>query len=208
MKKSKTLFSTKQFPFKRPLLLFIFVSLALSATGTPFFPSISVLDSTQISSSIISANPSGQLGIEVSSVGDFNNDGFQDIIVGAKRSSGTAGIVYVIFGTSSGIKSIDLGTTDPYTSNRGFKIIGALANNYLGSSVANAGDFNHDGIDDILIGAPGYSSSTGRVYIIYGRSSGSTDINLSTDDIIALQRGLTISGESGGTYGGQCGYAR
>ena len=113
--------------------------------------------------------------------------------------------MYVIFGTSNGIESIDLGTTDLYTSNRGFKIVGASSNNFLGTSVANAGDFNHDGIDDIIIGAPGYSSNTGRVYIIYGKSSGSTDINLVTDDIIALQRGLIITGESGTGYGGQCG---
>ena len=180
------------------------LSLALSATGTPFFTDISTLDPSQISSMISSPSPSDQVGMDISIVGDFNNDGFQDIIVSAKRYSNAAGIVYVIFGTSKGIESIDLGTTDPYASNRGFKIIGE-SSSLLGGSIANAGDFNHDGIDDIIIGAPASSAAVGKVYIIYGRSSGSTDINLNTDDIITLQRGLTITGVSGSTSTSQFG---
>ena len=207
MKKSKTLFSTKLSPLKWSILsLFTLAYLATIAARAPFFTSISTLDLTQISSLISGPSLSPQSGVDVSSVGDFNSDGFPDIIISAKKHSSNAGIVYVIFGTSNGIESIDLQTEDLYTSNRGFKIIGASSNFYLGVSVASAGDFNHDGIDDIIIGAPGFSAYTGKVYIIFGRSSGSTDIDLSIDDIIALQRGLIITGDSGGVYGGECGH--
>jgi hypothetical protein len=42
-----------------------------------------------------------------------------------------------------------------------------------GQGVA-AGDFNGDGIADIIIGAPATSSSTGAVYVYFGKRSGWT----------------------------------
>ena len=59
--------------------LFVLVPFALSAVPVPSFTDISVLDAAQISS-LISIPASNQLGVSISSTGDFNNDGFQDII--------------------------------------------------------------------------------------------------------------------------------
>ena len=107
----------------------------------------------------------------------------------------------MIFGTSSGIGDIDFSTTDLYTSNRGFKITGPSASSSLGMAVANAGDFNNDRIDDMIIGAYSNSAGTGKVYIIFGRSSGSSNINLGTDDLLSLQRGFMITGEASSYFG-------
>ena len=45
---------------------------------------------------------------------------------------------------------------------------GQATESYYGTSVASAGDVNGDGYADIIIGANGYSSFTGRAYIYYG----------------------------------------
>ena len=180
--------------------LFVLVPFALSAVPVPSFTDISVLDAAQISS-LISIPASNQLGVSISSTGDFNNDGFQDIIIGVPAYSMDTGVAYVIFGTSSGIGDIDFSTTDLYTSNRGFKITGPSASSAFGMAVANAGDFNNDGIDDIIIGAYSNSAGTGKVYIIFGRSSGSSNIDLGTDDLLSLQRGFMITGGASSYFG-------
>lgn len=45
-----------------------------------------------------------------------------------------------------------------------------IQNGFFGSSVSAAGDVNGDGYSDIVIGAYGYNSNRGRVYIFYGGS--------------------------------------
>lgn len=46
------------------------------------------------------------------------------------------------------------------------KIFNGLGiNNYFGYSVASAGDVNGDGYDDLIVGAYGYNSNTGRAYL-------------------------------------------
>ena len=89
------------------------------------------------------------LGWRVAVAGDINNDGFEDIIVGADTP-------YVYSGKDG----------SPL-----YKILGEVLNDGIGFSVGPAGDINKDGYDDILIGAknyPGAGSGAGRVYIILG----------------------------------------
>ena len=45
----------------------------------------------------------------------------------------------------------------------GFVANGTAVGDLTGFSVASAGDFNGDGLNDVLIGSPGYLNSTGRV---------------------------------------------
>ena len=95
-------------------------------------------------------------GISVSSTGDVNGDGYSDVIVGVPGYSGNTGRAYVYYGGASMNNSADVTMT------------GEIGLNYFGGSVSSAGDVNGDGYSDIIVGAPGYSSNTGKVYMYLG----------------------------------------
>lgn len=110
---------------------------------------------------------SSHFGNSVSSAGDFNKDGFDDILVGDfcnYAKSTHTGRAYLYFG---GV-SVD---TNPDLTFEGE----AIFNNF-GTTVASAGDVNNDGFPDIMVGAPGYDRTEllGRLYIYYGSSSPDT----------------------------------
>jgi hypothetical protein len=124
----------------------------------------------------------GQMGFSVSAAGDINGDGLADIVIGAPAEFATpneAGSVYVIFGKAGGLSNISPANLAP---GDGFRIHGAAAGDEAGYSVASAGDFNGDGFDDLVIGAPGADpngqTDAGSVYVIFGKASGFGDIDL------------------------------
>ena len=115
-------------------------------------------------------------GFSVSTAGDINNDGFDDIIVGATRvfSNGDSkGASYIVFGKASGFATnIDLFTLDGTT---GFEITGETEYDSSGYSVSGIGDVNGDGFDDVVIGSPGADSNgdlSGTSYVVFGKASG------------------------------------
>ncbi|MCC5630048.1 tandem-95 repeat protein [Nostoc sphaeroides CHAB 2801] len=128
-------------------------------------------------------------GKSVSSAGDINGDGFDDLIIGAKNADpngkSNAGESYVVFGSSSGFgASLNLSSLD---GSNGFVINGIDEGGYSGSSVSNAGDFNGDGFDDLIIGAyrasPNDKFRAGESYVVFGSSSGfGASLNLSSLD--------------------------
>ncbi|MGB7441040.1 MAG: hypothetical protein WA919_08245 [Coleofasciculaceae cyanobacterium] len=130
-----------------------------------------------------------RLGLAVSRAGDINGDGIEDLIIGAPGANSNAGESYLIFGSPEEFPpSFDLSQLD---SNSGFTLRGIAANNYSGRSLSDAGDINGDGIDDLIIGAPG-ADSTGQSYVIFGTSQGfSANLNLSSLD---GSKGFKING--------------
>ena len=94
-------------------------------------------------------------------------------------------------GTQDYTQSFDLSAVDPATAGIGFTITGENSGDRFGGSVSARGDFNGDGINDILIGAGTYNGSTGRVYLIFGRSGSGGDIDTSSmttsfEDVVEL----------------------
>ncbi len=138
-------------------------------------------DLADVSASFIGEDAGDRSGYSVAGAGDVNGDGYNDILIGAYRDSdagGQAGQVYLVFGSRSGW-SMD---TDLSRANASF--IGEAPGDYLGDSVAGAGDVNGDGYDDIIVSAPlndEGGNNTGQVYLVLGRASGwSMDSNLSS----------------------------
>ena len=119
------------------------------------------------------ATSGDKLGEAISSAGDLNADGYDDIIIGAHNADGAGnsrGEAFVIFGSSSGF-SATLEVTDLNGEN-GFAISGIADGDRLGFSVSAAGDVNGDGFDDLMVGGyladPDGLSGAGSAYIIYG----------------------------------------
>lgn len=129
-------------------------------------------------------------GLSVSSAGDFNGDGFGDLIVGSRDNDphgGNSGAAYVVFGARSGFAaSMNLSALN---GDNGIKISGETTNDYCGTSVSAAGDINGDGFDDVVVGAPGVDTNgvdSGAAYVIFGGppSQGVTRIGTSIHNTI------------------------
>jgi hypothetical protein len=111
-------------------------------------------------------------GASVSAAGDVNNDGYDDVIVGAYRDDNN--------GTSSGSARIFSGLDGSilYTFN------GDSSYDDFGASVSAAGDVNNDGYADVIVGAYGDDNN--------GTGSGSARIFSGLDGAILY----TFNGDS------------
>jgi hypothetical protein len=114
-------------------------------------------------------------GWSVSSAGDFNGDGFSDVIFGSPFDFSSdpqyPGYAFVVFGKASGFGELDVTQLD---GNNGFKIAGEAASR-AGISASAAGDVNADGFADLIVGASvndANGDNSGSSYVIYGSMPG------------------------------------
>jgi hypothetical protein len=112
----------------------------------------------------LGASTGQEWGTTVAGAGDLNHDGYADVAIGSPMDGSLgpvhAGKVAIYFGGPSGP------STTP-----AFEVYGQTAGESLGVAIEPAGDVTGDGIDDLAIGAPGWSSSVGRVRIVQGSYS-------------------------------------
>ena len=115
-----------------------------------------------------------QLFLVASDAGDFNNDGYSDVLWGSPLTNTDQGTVLLVYGGSA-----DFGVSS-MTASQGMKLTGVSLRDLLGSSLASLPDINGDGINEILVGAKGYSYNKGVLYLLYGRKDKPSTINLDT----------------------------
>jgi hypothetical protein len=94
---------------------------------------------------------SALFGEAVAGIGDINNDGYADVLIGSPGTPGQLGAAYVLFGSAINPSFLDMSTL---ASSAGFAI-GGVAGANLGTDVSSAGDFNNNGQADFMVSNPG-----------------------------------------------------
>jgi len=113
--------------------------------------------------------------------GDFDGDGNTDLLIGAPGYDDARGRVYLIYNIDAlpeqeGERSLaDIGGSIP-----GVVFTGVAQGDWLGWCLSTAGDFDYDGTEDILIGAPATESQRGAAFLIYGGQGLAGHVSLAT----------------------------
>lgn len=175
---------TRLVPAFRALLLTLAILLLAGACGgggsgnATISPGVSPTPSAEASAT---ATPSGAAlqrvtfygadeGDQAAAIvsGDFNGDGVQDVVMGADLGDGPdnkrrdSGEAYLFLGPFQPGSSLDAAAGD-YDA----VFYGAAAGDNFARTLI-AGDFNHDGTEDLAIGAPSASGQAGAVYVMFG----------------------------------------
>ena len=137
-----------------------------------------------------------RFGYSLSTCGDYNGDGYSDVVIGAHLYDGiqvNSGRIFIFRGSSDGLVTFPLVRA------------GAQPNGFYGFSVASAGDVDGDGYSEILVGEYGYDGAEvdqGRVALLFGPNLGSEWESVVEQD--GARFGYSVSG--GGDLNGD-GYA-
>ena len=165
--------------------------------GSPALYSAGIIDISKPRSDVIAINGEAagdEFGVLVFA-GDVNGDGFSDAIIGAWMANpnvyGSAGKAYVVFGSAD---MRTRGTVEAGDRTRVLAIDGIESGDQLGYHVTS-GDMNHDGCDEVIVGArladPNGDRDAGEAYIIFGAhdlsSKGEIDLAETTSGILRIR---------------------
>ncbi|MCI5058777.1 MAG: FG-GAP-like repeat-containing protein, partial [Flavobacteriales bacterium] len=153
-----------------------------------------------------SGGMSGQLnamdffGDAVAPIGDLNNDGVEDIAVGAGADDdggSSHGAVWILFLNSNGTVS----SSQKISSTQG-NFSGFLSqNDWFGSSIDEVGDVDGDGVNDLAVGAvfdDEGGTDNGAIYLLFMNTNGTVKAHQKIADNSGNFNGtLTLSGAFG-----------
>lgn len=148
-------------------------------------------------------------------VDDFSADGISDLLVGSPLSHEGAGATFMILGripplvvgTELSLEELGLPmfSSDPQSERAfdGIRVVGAPGDR-LGQSQDSAGDFNNDGISDVVIGSPYVNNRKGGAAVFFGSRTviNLTEAEIPFDEIPARGLGVIFVGEQEGDLAG------
>ncbi len=145
-------------------------------------------------------------GFSVSAAGDVNDDGIDDIIIGAYRADPNgafSGESHLVFGSAS-VGAGGVIELSSLNGANGFVLNGVDAFDQSGWSVSAAGDVNGDGVDDLIIGAryaDPNGDRSGESYVVFGGAGvgASGAIELSS---LNGTNGFVLNGVDAGDFSG------
>lgn len=138
-------------------------------------------------------NDNDQFGDAVSMAGDVNEDGCEDMLMGASLADSFAGKAYLVLGRGASCQfSGSYVSLKLATSADGVYRMNGASGYMLGKALTKLGDIDSDGCGDFMLGAPGYAptgDSEGVVYVVQGQGVNcssnldyeSFDLNLTTN---------------------------
>ncbi len=136
-------------------------------------------------------------GNAVSSAGDMDDDGYDDVLIGAYRVTNSSGLIsggaYVVLGSSlqGSLSAVSLSTAD-------YVFEGEGNNQYFGIELAQVGDVDADGLTDLFFGAPANSSyaddGIGAYLVLTGNLTGPGTYDMATE------ADFLFNAPGGGTY--------
>ena len=165
-----------------------------SAPGTDGVLDLSALDGTN-GFTLTGIDPDDESGRSVSSAGDVNGDGYDDLIIGARfadPNGARSGETHVVYGGARAPGTDGVLALSALDGANGFILTGVDPGDRSGVSVSSAGDVNGDGYDDLIIGAPGADPngrSSGETYVVHGGATG-------TESMVPVTARGTVSADS------------
>lgn len=128
-----------------------------------------------------SANGEGRFGRDLAGNGDVNGDGYNDLGIGALEYNNDNGRAYVYYGGENGMKQPS-GNAAPVSSSKAVTVFeDGRPFSWFGQAMAIDGDVNGDGLNDVLIGAPGEdmarsNGTQGKAYLKLGSKTAASGI--------------------------------
>lgn len=162
-----------------------------------------------------------EFGYSLSAAGNVDgalttaNQPIDDFLIGSPQPNTGAGKAYLVYGAINlpaqaalvgGVRQIlasRIGSTNSDTVS-GLTVNGTTPGDLTGWAVAQAGDFNLDGLSDIIIGSPGYSNSRGRADIFYGAPLGAAPLigTITLNNVPTQFLNATMVGQTAGDLAG------